>query len=98
MVLLGALLAARTSAATFDLPTATIADIQAAVDAGALTYERLIRLYLARIARTTTRGRHRTPGVTVKGLHCIHEDSPHEIGSAFAQFLRIRFDTELKHR
>src|SRR5262245_19002011 len=34
---------------TFDLLTATIADIQGAVDAGALTYERLVRLYLDRI-------------------------------------------------
>src|SRR5262245_13741449 len=34
---------------TFDLLTATIADIQDAVDAGALTYERLVHLYLDRI-------------------------------------------------
>jgi haloalkane dehalogenase len=34
--------------------------------------------------------------VTVKGLHCIQEDSPHEIGSAIAQFLRARFDAKLK--
>ena len=34
---------------TFDLLTATIADIQDAVDAGALTYETLVRLYLNRI-------------------------------------------------
>ncbi len=33
----------------FDLTTAGIADIQAAVAAGALTYERLVELYLARI-------------------------------------------------
>jgi Asp-tRNA(Asn)/Glu-tRNA(Gln) amidotransferase A subunit family amidase len=37
-------------AATFDLQTATIADINAAMDAGALTSERLVELYLARIA------------------------------------------------
>ena len=34
---------------TFDLLTASIADIHNAVDAGALTYETLVRLYLARI-------------------------------------------------
>lgn len=34
---------------TFDLLTATIGDIQDAVDAGALTYERLVHLYLDRI-------------------------------------------------
>lgn len=34
---------------SFDLTTASIADIQAAVAAGALTYERLVQLYLARI-------------------------------------------------
>lgn len=36
-------------AATFDLSTATIADIQAAMDSGALTAEKLVQLYLARI-------------------------------------------------
>lgn len=36
-------------AATFDLSTATIADIQAAMDAGALSSEKLVQLYLARI-------------------------------------------------
>jgi amidase len=35
---------------TFDLSSASIADINAAFDAGALTSERLTRLYLARIA------------------------------------------------
>jgi amidase len=42
---------AQTQAKThsFDLLTATIADIQDAVDAGALTYERLVHLYLDRI-------------------------------------------------
>src|SRR5438034_3137619 len=34
---------------TFDLLTASVNDIQAAVGAGALTYERLVELYLARI-------------------------------------------------
>jgi len=42
-------LPAHLSAATFNLETAGIQDIQAAVDAGALTYEKLITLYLARI-------------------------------------------------
>ncbi len=37
-------------AATFDLQTATLADINAAMDAGALTSEKLVQLYLARIA------------------------------------------------
>jgi len=37
-------------AATFDLQTATLADINAAMDAGALTSEKLVALYLARIA------------------------------------------------
>jgi amidase len=37
------------SAATFDLQTATVADIQAAMDAGALTSEKLVQLYLNRI-------------------------------------------------
>jgi Asp-tRNA(Asn)/Glu-tRNA(Gln) amidotransferase A subunit family amidase len=37
------------AAAEFELSTATITDIQAAMDAGALTSERLVSLYLARI-------------------------------------------------
>src|SRR5688572_22969148 len=37
-------------AATFDLSTATIQDIQAAIDAGALSSEKLVQLYLNRIA------------------------------------------------
>jgi Asp-tRNA(Asn)/Glu-tRNA(Gln) amidotransferase A subunit family amidase len=36
-------------AATFDLQTATVADIQAAMDAGALSSEKLVQLYLNRI-------------------------------------------------
>ncbi len=36
-------------AATFDLATASIADIQAAIDAGALSSEKLVQLYLNRI-------------------------------------------------
>ena len=34
--------------------------------------------------------------VTVKGLHCITEDSPDAIGSAIAQFVRTQRDTESK--
>lgn len=41
---------------TFDLLTAEIAHIHAAVGAGALTYERLVGLYLARIEAYDTRG------------------------------------------
>lgn len=45
-----ALLATAARAVTFDLQTATLADINAAMDAGALTSEKLTQLYLARIA------------------------------------------------
>ncbi|HUE85223.1 MAG TPA: amidase family protein [Vicinamibacterales bacterium] len=41
--------ASRAQGRAFDLTTASIDDIQAAVAAGALTYERLVGLYLARI-------------------------------------------------
>lgn len=41
--------AASASAATLDLTTATISDLQAAMDKGALTSEKLTSLYLARI-------------------------------------------------
>ena len=44
------LIAPARAARTFDLATASIADISAAFDAGALTSERLTGLYLARIA------------------------------------------------
>src|SRR3982750_2471672 len=40
---------APTQSRSFDLLTASVADVQAAVAAGALTYERLVTLYLARI-------------------------------------------------
>lgn len=39
----------RVQGRTFDLLTASVTDIQAAVDAGALSYERLVRQYLNRI-------------------------------------------------
>ena len=41
---------------TFNLATATIADINTAMDAGALTSERLVELYLARIAAYDQQG------------------------------------------
>jgi amidase len=41
---------------TFDLLSAGVADIHAAVDAGALSYERLVQLYLDRIAAYDQRG------------------------------------------
>jgi Asp-tRNA(Asn)/Glu-tRNA(Gln) amidotransferase A subunit family amidase len=43
-------LAATARSATFDLSTATIADVNAAFDSGALTSEKLVQLYLNRIA------------------------------------------------
>ena len=42
--------ASRTQSRSFDLLTASVQDIQDAVAAGVLTYERLVQLYLARIA------------------------------------------------
>lgn len=47
---------AQLRAAEFTLSTATVADIQSAVDAGALTYEHLVELYLERIATYDKRG------------------------------------------
>ena len=52
MVLCFVLMAARSTSAQpreFDLRSASVADIQAAVDAGALTYEALVQMYLRRI-------------------------------------------------
>jgi amidase len=43
-------------AATFDLSTATIEDIQAAMNSGTLTSEKLVQLYLARIAAFDQQG------------------------------------------
>jgi Asp-tRNA(Asn)/Glu-tRNA(Gln) amidotransferase A subunit family amidase len=48
-LVLSAAVAAGQAPRRFDLLTAGIAEIQAAVDAGALTYERLVELYLKRI-------------------------------------------------
>jgi len=47
---------ASADAATFDLSTATIADMQAAIDAGALSSEQLVRLYLNRIEAYDQKG------------------------------------------
>jgi amidase len=47
---------ASANAATFELSRAGIPEIQAAVDAGALTYEKLIQLYQARIAAYDQKG------------------------------------------
>ncbi len=44
------------AAAEFDLETATVADIGAAMDSGALTSERLVGLYLARISAYDKQG------------------------------------------
>lgn len=44
------------TAATFNLETAGIQEIQAAVDAGALTYEQLVKMYLARIEAYDQKG------------------------------------------
>ena len=46
----------RLSARTFELETASIADIQEAVASGALTYEKLVTLYLARIEAYDQKG------------------------------------------
>lgn len=49
VVVLGWTLTANAQSRTFDLLTASVAEIQAAVESGALTYERLVQLYLNRI-------------------------------------------------
>ena len=50
------LVTATARSAEFNLTTATIQDIHAAVDAGALTYEKLVDLYIERIAAYDQRG------------------------------------------
>jgi Asp-tRNA(Asn)/Glu-tRNA(Gln) amidotransferase A subunit family amidase len=55
MVLAG-IAAAPASTAEFDLSRATIADVNAAFDAGALTSEKLVKLYLARIEAYDRKG------------------------------------------
>src|SRR3954466_1998416 len=54
--LVALIVCANLRAATFDLSQAGIPEIQAAVDSGALTYEKLVTLYLARIAAYDTQG------------------------------------------
>src|SRR3954463_6552223 len=49
-------LAPAARAATFDLATATVTDINAAFDAGALTSEKLTQLYLNRIEAYDQKG------------------------------------------
>lgn len=58
LIVIAALLAVSLAAQTrtFDVMTAGIDDIQSAVDAGALSYEHLVELYLARIAAFNQRG------------------------------------------
>lgn len=62
---------------SFDLLTASVADVQAAVASGALTYERLVGLYLNRIDAYDKRG---------PGLHAVIAINPHalEIALRFA--------------
>src|SRR5512134_3191709 len=55
-IVLAALSLSSASAATFDLQTATIEDINKAFDAGALTSEKLVQLYLNRIAAYDKKG------------------------------------------
>ena len=50
------LLTAAAHSASFDLATATIADINAAMDANALSSEKLVRLYLNRIEAYDKKG------------------------------------------
>ena len=55
-VLAASLLASSVHARTFDLETASIPDIQEAVASGALSYEKLVTLYLARIEAYDQKG------------------------------------------
>lgn len=56
-------------AARFDLATASIADINAAIAAGALTSERLLQLYLARIAA------YEKQGPTINAIIALNPDA-----------------------
>ncbi len=56
VLLAGLLSGAALSAKTFDLQKATIPEIQEAVSAGALSYEKLAQLYLARVAAYDDQG------------------------------------------
>ncbi|MDQ8204677.1 amidase family protein [Pelagicoccus sp. SDUM812003] len=52
----GSLLATQLPAKTFDLATATVADINDAMDAGALTSEKLVQMYIDRIEAYDKKG------------------------------------------
>ena len=54
----------------FDLQTATIEDINAAFDAGALTSEKLVQLYLRGSRPTTSKGRTSTPSSRCNPRRC----------------------------
>lgn len=63
------------TAKTFDLATATVADINAAFDAGALTSEKLLTLYLARIEAYDKQG---------PKVNCVITLNPHALDEARA--------------
>ena len=58
VVVLASMTLLRAQSRTFDLLTAGVTDIQAAVASGALTYEQLVRLYLNRIEAYDKQGPH----------------------------------------
>jgi Asp-tRNA(Asn)/Glu-tRNA(Gln) amidotransferase A subunit family amidase len=60
-------------AATLDLSTATIADLQAAMEHGALTSEKLVSLYLARIAAYDQQGPKLNTVITLNP-HALEEE------------------------
>lgn len=64
------------SAATFDLTSASIADVHAAFDAGALTSEKLTQLFLARIEAYDKKG---------PNLHAVIALNPHALDEARAR-------------
>ena len=61
------LVASAAEARSFDLQDASIEDIHAAVDAGSLSYEKLVRLYLARIAAYDKQGPSLNTVITLNG-------------------------------
>jgi amidase len=62
-------------AATFDLSTATVADIHAAIDAGALSSEKLVQLYLNRIEAYDKQG---------PAVNCVIAINPNVLAQARA--------------
>ena len=62
-------------AATFDLSTATVADINAAMDAGALTSEKLVQLYINRIEAYDKKG---------PAVNCVINMNPEALAEARA--------------